>query len=212
MFESLTFYLLDLFGCAVFAISGVLVAGKIKMDHFGVIVLASVTAIGGGTLRDIILGATPVFWVQDPIYLTVIILTAITVMMATRHIHKLPSIFLPTADAFGLALFTVIGVQKALNYGVPEMAAVVMGVMTGVAGGLIRDLLSGEVPMILRQEIYATASIAGGICYTLLLYLGLTQSLAIVLAMLSTLCIRLAAIYWHLSLPVYQLPINKDDF
>jgi len=205
MFDSLTFYLLDLFGCAVFAISGVLVAGKINMDHFGVIVLAGVTAIGGGTLRDIILGATPVFWISDPLYLTVIIFTAIIAMMATHHIHKLPSIFLPTADAFGLALFTVIGAQKALDYGAPEMAAVVMGVMTGVAGGLLRDLLSGQVPMILKKEIYATASIAGGIIYTSLLYLGLNQSLVIILAMFTTLGIRLAAIYWHLSLPVYSL-------
>lgn len=205
MFDSPTFYILDLFGCAVFAISGVFVAGKIRMDHFGVIVLAGVTAIGGGTLRDMILGATPVFWIHDHLYLSVIILTAIVAMLATHHIHKLPAIFLPTADAFGLALFTVIGVQKALSYGAPEMAAVVMGVMTGVAGGVLRDLLAGQVPMILKKEIYATASIAGGIIYTSSLYIGLEQNLAIILAMFTTLGIRLAAIYWHLSLPVYRL-------
>ncbi len=110
-------YISDMFGTAVFAFSGVLVAGRLRMDGFGVMVLAAVTAIGGGTIRDMILGATPVFWVRDPLYIWVVIATALIGMWMVKLPRRMPWYVLPVADAFGLALFTVIGAQKALNFG-----------------------------------------------------------------------------------------------
>ena len=134
-------YYFDLFGTAVFAFSGVLVAGRLRMDAIGVIVLAAVTAIGGGTIRDLLIGASPIFWIQDPTYLWVILATAAAGMWLARVPRRLPWYALPVADAFGLALFVVIGAKKALLFGTSGMVAVVMGVITGVAGGLIRDVL-----------------------------------------------------------------------
>ena len=199
------FYWSDLFGTAVFAFSGVLVAGRLRMDGFGVIVLAAVTAIGGGTIRDLIIGAEQVFWVADTLYLWVILGTAMLGIYIVRLPRRLPWYILPLADAFGLAVFTVIGADKALSHGTSGMVAVVMGVITGVAGGMIRDVLAREVPMVLQREIYATACILGGILYTGALVLGLPTLLATALGMLGTFVLRVAAIRWHLSLPVFSL-------
>lgn len=198
-------YVCDMFGTAVFAFSGVLVAGRLRMDGFGVLVLAAVTAIGGGTIRDMILGATPVFWVRDPLYIWNILATALFGMWLVRLPRRLPWYVLPVADAFGLALFTVIGAQKALAFGTSGLIAVLMGTMTGVAGGMIRDVLAREVPMVLQKEIYATACILGGILYTLSLEAGLDRITAMVICMVSVFCLRVAAIYWHLSLPTFTL-------
>lgn len=202
------FYFFDLCGTAVFALSGALAAGRHRMDPFGVIVLASVTAVGGGSIRDALLGATPVFWIRDPNYIIVILLTVLLTMLVVRRPKRVPQHTLPVADALGLALFTVIGAEKALSLELGGMIAVVMGLITGVGGGIIRDLLCRQVPMILRTEIYATASILGGISYTLSLHLGMQDKYALVLAMLIALGIRLAAIKWHLSLPAFDLKNN----
>jgi len=201
----------DLFGTAVFAFSGVLVAGRLRMDGFGVMVLAAVTAIGGGTIRDMILGADPVFWVRDPIYIWVIIVTALIGMVMVRLPRKMPWYVLPLADAFGLALFTVIGAQKALNLGSSGLIAVIMGTMTGVAGGMIRDVLAREVPMVLQKEIYATACILGGILYTAALQAGIERVTAMLICMGAVFGLRVAAICWHLSLPTFSLPHTTPD-
>ncbi|MGL5948528.1 MAG: trimeric intracellular cation channel family protein [Aeromonas sp.] len=199
-------YISDLFGTAVFAFSGVLVAGRLRMDAFGVLVLAAVTAVGGGTIRDMILGATPVFWVNDPLYIWVIIATAIIGMWLAKLPARMPNYLLPVADAFGLALFTVIGAQKALAFGAAPVIAVLMGTMTGVAGGMIRDVLAREVPMVLQKEIYATACILGGVLYTWALSLEVDTLIAMLISMLGVFGLRVAAIYWHLSLPTFVLP------
>ncbi|NRB23561.1 trimeric intracellular cation channel family protein [Shewanella sp.] len=201
-------YVFDLCGTAVFALSGALAAGRHRMDPFGVIVLASVTAVGGGSIRDALLGATPVFWIRDPNYIIVILITVILTLLLVRRPKKVPQQTLPIADALGLALFTVIGAEKALNLELGGMIAVVMGLITGVGGGIIRDLLCRQVPMILRTEIYATASILGGICYSVGIYLGVDNMHAVLVAMTVALCIRLAAIRWHLSLPAFDLKKN----
>ncbi|QIZ78741.1 trimeric intracellular cation channel family protein [Ferrimonas lipolytica] len=198
-------YLSDLFGTIVFAISGALAAGRLRMDPFGVLVLAGVTAVGGGTVRDAVLGATPVFWITDTTYVWLICLTAAAMMLLVRCPRKLSGRWFQVADAFGLAVFTVIGAQKALSYGAEPVIAVMMGTMTGVLGGLIRDVLCREVPLVLRTEIYATACIVGGIVYTGCLSLELAQIPAMVLAMIATLTLRLVAIFYHLSLPAFAL-------
>jgi len=203
-------YFFDLWGTAVFALSGALAAGRHRMDPFGVIVLASVTAVGGGSIRDALIGATPVFWIRDPNYIIVILATVLACLLLVRRPRKVPEYILPVADAFGLALFTVIGAEKALNMGLSGMIAVVMGLITGVGGGIIRDLLCRQVPMVLRTEVYATASIIGGIGYTVSLAYGMGEKTTLFLAMTSALFIRLSAIKWHLSLPAFDLKTKRE--
>ncbi|WP_085298497.1 trimeric intracellular cation channel family protein [Cognaticolwellia mytili] len=202
-------YWLNLFGVVVFAFSGALMAGRYKLDPFGVVVLSAVTAIGGGTIRDVML-QTPVFWLKDPIYLYFILATAVLTIVFIRCPKRIPKKFLLISDAFGLALFAVLGTEKALSLGVAIPVAVIMGTVTGVAGGMIRDVLCNVIPMILRQEIYATAAILGGALYTLLTHYSVPEHIAIVLAILSALMLRLAAIYWRVSLPAFQI-LEKES-
>ncbi len=194
-------YVLDLFGTAVFAITGALAAIGKRMDIFGVAVVAMVTAIGGGTLRDLVLGREPVFWVGDPTYLVVILAAAIGAFIwAWSMRHYMTQLLI--ADALGLAVFTIIGSQVALGRQAHALVAIMMGVMTGAVGGILRDVLCNEVPLILRKEIYATASLAGAIIYVAGARLNLNPNLIIPLAMAAVFLIRLAAIKWKLSLPV----------
>ena len=195
-------FILDLFGTSVFAVTGSLAAGRKHMDLFGVVVLATVTALGGGTLRDLILGASPVFWVSSPVYLLMAVTTAITTFLLVRF-FILPNKLLSVFDAFGLAVFTVIGTKKALDLGAPASIAVVMGVMTGVVGGMIRDVLSGEIPLILRREIYATASLCGAVTFSVVLMIVQNQNIAVITSVAVTLALRLSAIRWMISLPIF---------
>ncbi len=201
----LLLYYIDMFGTAVFAISGVLLAGRLKMDPFGVTVLASVTAIGGGTIRDMALGATPVFWIINTTYLWVILITSLLTMMIVRRPKRQSWWVLPVCDAIGLAVFVGIGVEKAMIYQDSALVAIIMGVITGCGGGIIRDVLAREIPMVLRSEVYATACIVGGIFQTSALQLGYSASSALAAGILTTLIIRLAAIRWNLSLPTFVL-------
>ncbi len=197
-------YWLDLFGIIVFALSGALMAGRYKLDPFGVVVLAAVTAIGGGTIRDIIL-QTSVFWVVQPYYLYVILVTALLTIILVRQPKRIPKRFLLIADAFGLALFAVVGTQKSLSLGAPFSVAIVLGTITGVAGGMIRDVLCNVIPMILRQEIYALAAMLGGGLFVGLRYLAWSENEATIVAVLGALLLRLAAIYWQVSLPAFHI-------
>lgn len=197
-------YISDMIGVISCAISGVLVATRLRMDPFGITVLAGVTAIGGGTLRDMMMGATPVFWIQDNTYIYVILITAIISVFWLHRIHRFPVFLLPIFDAFGLAIFTIIGAQKALMLGFTGPVAIVMGCVTGVVGGMIRDILSGQIPFVLQKEIYATASILGATLYVFCDFIGLGAIFSMAIAMLGTLSLRLAAIYLHLSLPVFS--------
>lgn len=195
-------YILDLIGTVVFAMSGILLAYRHKMDLFGMLVLATVTAIGGGTIRDMALGATPVFWMKNPAYLYIIIATC---LLATFVLHfssrQIGATLIQIVDAVGLAAFTGIGVNKALDYEAIYIAAITMGVLTGVGGGMIRDVLAREVPMVLRAEIYATACIIGGTVHVLCIASGLPSMTSLWIGVTVTLLIRLAAIYWNLHLP-----------
>ncbi len=201
-------YILDLIGTAVFAITGALVAGRKRMDTFGVVILGCVTAVGGGTLRDVVLGHSPVFWVSSPHYLTIAAIAAIGTFVVV-HRWKLPEMILAYADAVGLAVFTVIGFQISFqttgSYGI----SIVMGMTTGVVGGIIRDVLAGEIPLIFHKEVYASASLAGAALFALSTYLEWPPSLAMLLSILTTLGIRIAAIHWDLTLPVFHPKGNK---
>jgi uncharacterized membrane protein YeiH len=195
---------LDLLGVAVFAASGALLAGRRRLDLFGVIVIALVTAIGGGTLRDVLLGMTPVFWVREPFYVVVAVLTAVGVILGAQRLGRRRGLLL-VADACGLALFSVLGARLALVVVASPLIAVVMGVMTGVAGGILRDVLCGEIPLILRQEVYATAALMAAGVYVGLTALGVGADAPLWLGIVAGLSLRLAAIRWGFSLPVFVL-------
>lgn len=195
-------YVLDLIGTAVFAISGILIAKRHHMDLFGMLVLATVTAIGGGTIRDMALGATPVFWAVQSEYFYIIFGTCLCAAIVLHFsAYKIGTRLILLVDAIGLAAFTAIGVNKALLFGADYPAAVVMGVLTGVGGGMIRDVLAREVPMVLQKEIYATACIAGGTVHVIGIACAVPTVVALWGGVFVTLLIRLAAIYWDLNLP-----------
>lgn len=193
-------YLLDMFGIAVFAVSGALTAGRKNMDLFGVIVVAVVTAIGGGTVRDVLLDRHPVFWIDDPAYLLVILAVAAATLAYGRFFTP-PRASLLYADAFGLALFTLVGAEVAYEAGVSGLIVVVMGTITGAAGGVMRDVLCAEVPLILRREIYATASIAGGAIYVILMEIGAGGPLVSLLPIATVFVLRATAIRLDLHVP-----------
>ena len=197
-------YTLDLLGVAVFAISGALMAARKELDLLGVIVAATVTAIGGGTLRDLLLDRNPIFWIADPTYPTVILAAALLTLFYTRH-ARVPERALLLADAGGLALFTLSGASIAAQLGLPAPSVVLMGTMTGCAGGLLRDVLCNEVPLILRRDVYATAAIAGAIVYLLATWVGADDLVAVLLGMGTVIALRIAAIYRGLHLPTFPL-------
>lgn len=199
------FYFADLFGVAVFAITGALMAGRKSMDLFGVLVMAIVTALGGGTLRDLILDNHPVSWIRDDTYILIASLAALGTVAWVRMTRPIHEKGLLIADAFGLAVFTVYGTELALQHDTPTSTAVIMGVMTGVVGGVIRDVLCNEIPLIFQKEIYATACIAGALTFIVLRELGTLHWLDTAAAMLVVLGARLAAIHWHLALPRFHL-------
>lgn len=194
-------YLLDLAGTAVFAVSGALAARGRRMDLFGVVVLAVVTGVGGGTIRDLVLGLVPVFWIRDPAFILVAAVTGgLTVIWAGRW--PFPRGALKTADAIGLGLFSVIGAEVALRNGAGWIIAGAMGVTTGAAGGVIRDVLAKRVPLVLRTEIYATAALAGALAYVGAREVGMAAAPAMVIGGSLACALRLAALHLGWSLPV----------
>lgn len=204
-------YLLDLVGVAVFAVSGAMAAGRKRFDLLGVAVIATVTAIGGGTTRDVLLNRHPVFWIRDPTYLLVILAAAGLTLLYVRF-RELPRTSWLMADAFGLALFTISGAQIAEERDLPRVIVVVMGTITGSAGGLLRDVLSAEVPLLLRQtDLYATAAIAGATVYLVLQAAGVERTPAALLGMTTVAGLRMAAISWGLRLPVLGFPSSAED-
>lgn len=198
---AVTLNYLDLLGTVVFAITGLLAARRKQLDLFGAIVIAMVTAIGGGTLRDLIIGQ-PVFWTQNDIYIYVVVISALLLFFLARF-KRLPVRLLLFLDALGLAVFTVIGTQKAMELGFSDPIAIMTGIMTGVVGGVIRDVLVGEVPLVFRKEIYATASFVGASLLLVLVQMGLAMDWAALVAIIATLGLRVWAILFNIKLPVF---------
>ncbi|HRJ11352.1 MAG TPA: trimeric intracellular cation channel family protein [Prosthecobacter sp.] len=190
---------------AVCAISGVLAAEGKRMDLFGALVLALVTAVGGGTLRDLCLGAEPVFWIRSPAHVTTALGAALATFILARFV-VFPARALALADAFGLALFGIVGTEKALLFDSPAIVAILLGVVTGVAGGILRDVLRQEVPEVFRTEIelYATAVFAGALVYVLLRQWLPPSEAHRYIGMGVILLMRLAAMRWRLRLPAYR--------
>ncbi|MBX3626705.1 MAG: trimeric intracellular cation channel family protein [Rhizobacter sp.] len=196
-------YVLDLFGVAVFAASGALAGIATRLDLLGIIVLASITAIGGGTLRDVLLNRHPIFWMHDsgPIW-TILAATAATLLWV--QVLPVPTDALLIADAIGLAVFAISGAQVAEKAGCRPMVTVLMGTLTGSGGGVLRDVLSAKVPLILRQDIYATAAIAGIVVYLLARAAKVSTAWAFGAGAVTVAGTRLAAIAYDLKLPVFS--------
>jgi uncharacterized membrane protein YeiH len=196
--------ILQYIGVAVFAVSGALTAGRTSLDLLGVVVIATVTAIGGGTLRDLLLDR-PVFWLAEPNYLYVILAASLLTIPYTRRFPP-PERTLLIADAVGLAMFSVSGAQIAEAAGISGIGAVIMGTLTGAAGGVVRDVLCAEIPLVLRPgRIYATAAITGTTLY-LVLQSFVPQTVAALAGMASIFALRIAGILLKINLPVFTLP------
>ncbi|HXT15272.1 MAG TPA: trimeric intracellular cation channel family protein [Gemmatimonadaceae bacterium] len=209
-------YALDLVGVAVFAISGALAAGRKRLDVLGVVVLGLVTAVGGGTIRDVLLARHPIFWLADPAYVIVIVAAALFTIAYVRW-RPPPAGTLLYADAIGLAMFSLTGAQIAERAGLPAVACVVLGTITGSAGGAVRDVLSAEIPLVLKRgNLYASAAILGTSLYFVLLALGAGRGVATWGGMIVVAAVRLASIAFGLQLPVFALegdgvPIVSDS-
>jgi uncharacterized membrane protein YeiH len=205
-------YYLEHFGVTVAAITGVLAARGKQVDLFGVLVLALVAAFGGGTIRDVLLGNLPVFWTADQTFILNATGTAVVTFYLVRY-HELPMSVLMVADAFALALFTMIGTRKGLAFHVAPAIAVIMGVTTGVAGGIMRDMLTGEIPLVFRREIYlyATAAFGGASAFVALNLCSLDPKWNAIISTLVTLSLRLAGIRWRITLPLFRPKLSESS-
>ncbi|CDF79730.1 conserved hypothetical membrane protein (UPF0126), putative ion channel [Formosa agariphila KMM 3901] len=201
-------YTIDLLGVIAFSISGVLVALSKRMDPFGILIIAFVTATGGGMMRDVLIGATPVFWMINPMYVYLILGSTIFAIIFRHKIDYLrTSLFL--FDTVGIGLYTVIGIEKGISAGLSMPICIILGTMTACFGGVIRDILCNEIPVIFREEIYATPCILGGISFFLLELLPIEDNMVLLSSGLIVIAIRLVAVRFKISLP--NLYAHEDN-
>ena len=204
------YYVLQILGVIAFAASGALVALRKHMDLIGVAVLATVTAIGGGTIRDLLLDRQ-VFWIREPLNLTVCFISA-AVMVTWTRFWKPPENTLGVADAFGLGLFAISGAQIARHVDAAPIIVVLMGTITGVAGGVIRDILSAEIPTVFRQgALYASAAILGIVFYLLLMKIGVGEPIAALIAMGTVVAIRFLSVFYDIELPSLRIDSGASE-
>ncbi|WP_269222109.1 trimeric intracellular cation channel family protein [Flavobacterium sp. IMCC34518] len=197
------FYLLDIIGTMAFAMSGALTAMNKKLDPFGVFIIAFVTAVGGGTLRDVLIGRTPVGWMRDLNYVYVITLGFLLTIIFRKRLDKLRK-SLALFDTIGLGVFTLIGIQKGIEYNLHPVICIALGTLTACFGGVIRDILCTEIPVIFRKEVYATICILGGIVFFTLRTMNIDNDILYIITSLFIIMVRLLAkkYKWQLS------PIN----
>ena len=200
MIDFITFC--DYTGTFAFAISGIRLASAKQFDWFGAYVVGLVTAVGGGTIRDILLNATP-FWMEQTSYLTVSALALLFVIIFRKYVIRLNNTFF-IFDAIGLGLFTVVGIEKSLLAGFPMWVAIIMGMTTGAVGGVIRDIFINEVPLIFRKDIYAIACILGGLIYFACDFFAVGHITTQIITAGSVILARIVAVKYHISLPVLK--------
>lgn len=201
-FVTTVLHLVEILGTFTFAVSGIRQAAAKQFDWFGGFACGFTVAIGGGTLRDVMLGVTP-FWMTDSLYLLCTLIAQIAVIVFAKHLKKLNNTWF-VFDTLGLALFTIAGIQKTLALGEPYWVAIIMGCITGVAGGIIRDLLLGNTPLIFKKEIYAMATVAAGCLYSLLFHLHVDPGINALLCSVLICLIRFLSMRYHLSLPALK--------
>ncbi len=198
------FTILDILGTIAFAISGALSAIHRKLDLFGIFIVAFVTALGGGILRDILIGSTPVWWMSNTYILHFISGSTIFAILFRNKIGYLAkSLFL--FDTIGLGVFTIIGVEIGIQANLDPLVSVVLGTMTGCFGGVIRDILCNEIPVIFRKEIYAIASLVGGVCFVILFYLEVASNIIYISTIALVIIIRIVAVRFTISLPNFTI-------
>ena len=213
MMDELFIDIIEILGTAAFAISGIRLAAAKRFDWFGAYVVGLVTAIGGGTLRDVLLDL-PVFWMKSSVYLVVTFISLVAVIVFRQALVKgMRTLFI--FDAIGLALFVVVGVQRTTEAGLPMWVAIVMGTITGSFGGIIRDILINEQPLFFRKDIYATACLAGGVVYWLLNMLHIIDIVPQIACAVSGIGLRVAAVHYGWALPILKvdselIPDNED--
>ncbi len=192
--------IIDVLGTIAFAISGVLIAMDKRLDFFGVMIIGFVTAIGGGTLRDLLIGNTPVLWMRDANYMIIISATVVLAILFAKHLKYLrKSLFL--FDTIGIGLYTTVGIEKGLDAGLLPIICIALGTITASFGGVIRDILCNEIPVIFRKEIYATACILGGVAFFLFRLLPVVDVYANIAAIVVVILVRLIAVRFKISLP-----------
>ncbi|MBB2147070.1 trimeric intracellular cation channel family protein [Pedobacter sp. LMG 31464] len=195
-----TTYVIEILGTVAFAISGSFAAMQRRLDPFGVLIIAFVTSIGGGTVRDLLLGDTPVAWMRDVNYCLLILVTSLLTIFFKTQIKKF-KVTLFLFDSLGLGLFTLVGVQKGIVFGLSPGICVALGTITGCFGGVIRDTLLNTIPLIFRKEIYATACILGGVLYFALLYFNLKADVAKIIVIAFIFTLRIIVVRYKLALP-----------
>ena len=200
--EEIVISIIELLGTFAFAISGIRHAAAKHFDWFGGYVCGIAVAIGGGTIRDVMLSTTP-FWMTTPIYMICTAIALLTVVFFGKWMEPLKNAWF-VFDTLGLALFTIAGIQKSLAFGQPFWVAIIMGCITGSAGGVIRDVLLTNEPVIFHKEIYAIASVIGGMAYWGLAELGVPIEITVVISFITTCIIRFLAVRYHISLPVLK--------
>ncbi|MEG9328360.1 Uncharacterized membrane protein YeiH [Salinimicrobium catena] len=204
MTEFSLFFILDLLGTIAFAISGALSAMNRRLDLFGIFIIAFVTAIGGGTLRDVLIGSTPVTWMENILYIYLIgVVTIFAIIFRSKLNHLKKSLFL--FDTIGLGVFTITGVEMGVQNDLNPIISIALGAMTGTFGGVIRDILCNEIPVIFRKEIYATACIIGGLAFVILHQLAVDTDIIYIATSLTVILIRLVVVKYHISLPSFYL-------
>lgn len=191
--------LIDYIGTFAFAISGIRLAAAKNFDLFGAYVVGFVTAVGGGTIRDLFIGVTP-FWMSNPSYVIITGLSLVFVLLFRKWVVRMNNtIFI--FDAIGIGLFTVVGIERTIGAGFPWWVAIIMGSITGAAGGMMRDVFINEVPLIFRKDIYALACVGGGVVYYICLHLGMSGVATGVTAAVSVVLIRVLSVLFHIQLP-----------
>jgi uncharacterized membrane protein YeiH len=194
---------LFIMGICVEAITGALAAGRKKMDFFGVMLIACIAALGGGTVRDALFNTYPLTWVLHPEYLLYTSLCAFLTIFIAHSLIKIMKIFL-ILDALGLSTFVIIGTLKALNHGLSPSIAIISGMVTGICGGMLRDILCNDIPLVLRKELYAVIALLGALLFIILSQLHFPQNINILVTLFSIFITRLLAIFFHIEIPVFD--------
>ena len=194
---------LFILGICVEAITGAIAAGRKKMDFFGVLIIACITALGGGTVRDTLFNTHPLTWVAHPEYLLYTACCALITIFIAHKIVRIMRVFL-ILDALGLATFAILGTQKVLASGMPSSAAVIAGMLTGICGGMLRDILCNDIPLVLRKELYAVIALGGSVLYILLGALQVPLNINILVCLIAIFATRLWAIFFHIEMPKFD--------
>lgn len=194
---------LFIIGICVEAITGAIAAGRKKMDFFGVMLIASITALGGGAVRDTLFNTHPLTWVSHPEYLLYTSVCAFLTIFIAHSLVRIRKVFL-ILDALGLSTFVIIGTQKILSNGLPPSVAIISGMITGICGGMLRDILCNDIPLVLRRELYAVIALAGALLFTSLAHFQVANDLNVLITLIAIFSARLLAIFFHIEMPKFD--------